>query len=119
MKGNPVENIWFDIGALQDKSPEKTGWPTQKPVALLERIISSSSKEGDIVFDCFAGCGTAMHAAHNLKRKWIGIDISPTAIRVNQERLEELGAKVNVVDENDLPVNLVEQKRRKSLKEAA
>jgi site-specific DNA-methyltransferase (adenine-specific) len=106
MKGTLVENIWDDIGMLQDKSPEKTGWPTQKPLALLERIISMSSKENELVFDCFAGCGTAMHAAHKLKRKWIGIDISPTAIKVNKKRFEEAKAKVTVIDEHDLPVDL-------------
>lgn len=113
MKGNPVENIWDDIGMLQDKSPEKTGWPTQKPLALLERIISMSSKENELVFDCFAGCGTAMHAAHKLRRKWIGIDISPTAIKVNKKRFEEANAKVNVIDEHDLPVDLSSDKTEK------
>ena len=103
-KGRPIDNIWTDINAVPES--ERTGWPTQKPVALLERIISASSNEGDIVFDCFAGCGTSMHAAHNLKRKWIGIDISPTAIKVNKKRLEEIGAKVSVVDENDMPIEL-------------
>lgn len=102
MKGRLVESIWDDIGMLQDKSEEKTKWPTQKPVALLERIIKSSSNESDIVFDCFAGCGTTMHAAHKLKRKWIGIDISRTAIQVNKKRLEELNAKVTIIDERDI-----------------
>ncbi|MBS1984817.1 MAG: site-specific DNA-methyltransferase [Bdellovibrionales bacterium] len=110
MKGNPVTNIWDDIGMVQKQSAEATGWPTQKPVALLERIIKTSSSEGQVVFDCFAGCGTAMHAAHSLKRKWIGVDISPTAIKVNKKRLEEIGAKVSVVDENDLPVELSSEK---------
>jgi site-specific DNA-methyltransferase (adenine-specific) len=117
-KGRALDNIWLDIKHLQGGSTEKTGWPTQKPVALLERIISASSDENDVVFDCFAGCGTAMHAAHKLKRKWIGIDISPTAIDVNRERLKKLGAKVNVIDEHDLPVNLSEKKRREKLSEA-
>lgn len=102
MKGNPVTNIWDDIGMVQKQSAEATGWPTQKPVALLERIIKTSSDEGQIVFDCFAGCGTSMHAAHRTKRKWIGIDISPTAIKVNKNRLEELEAKVTVIDEKEL-----------------
>jgi site-specific DNA-methyltransferase (adenine-specific) len=105
-KGKLLNNIWLDIPNVQNHSKENCGWPTQKPVALLERIIKTSSNEGDIVFDCFAGCGTSMHAAHNLKRKWIGIDISPTAIEVIFKRLEEIGAKVNVVDENELPVKL-------------
>lgn len=101
-KGLPITNLWTDIDCVQGHSKEKTGWPTQKPVTLLERIIQTSSHENDLIFDCFAGCGTTMHAAHNLKRKWIGIDISPTAIKVNQKRLGEIGAKVNVVDEDDL-----------------
>jgi site-specific DNA-methyltransferase (adenine-specific) len=98
MKGTPVDNVWDDISPLQAQSKEKLGYPTQKPVALLERIILASSNKGDVVLDSFAGCGTAMHAAHNLKRKWI----SPTAIRVNKKRLEELGANVEIVDEKEL-----------------
>lgn len=105
LPGMPVENIWDDIQPLTAGDKERTGWPTQKPVSLLERIIKTSSKDGDIVFDCFAGCGTTMHAAHRTKRKWIGIDISPTAIKVNKKRLEELEAKVNVVDEKDLEIS--------------
>lgn len=103
-KGIPITNLWSDIGCLQRGSKEKTKWPTQKPLALLERIILSSSNEGDVVFDCFAGCGTSMHAAQNLKRKWIGIDISPTAMKVNKDRLEDFGAKVKIIDEKELPV---------------
>lgn len=101
-KGSIVESIWNDIRCVQGGSNEYIGWPTQKPVALLERIIRASSSEGDVVFDCFAGCGTSMHAAHRLKRKWIGIDISPTAVKVNKKRLEELGAEVHVVDEDNM-----------------
>jgi len=119
VNGNPVENIWDDIKMLQDRSPEKTGWPTQKPLALLERILKTSSKEGDVIFDCFAGCGTAMHAAHNLKRKWIGIDVSPTAIKVNKERLEKVGANVHVKDENELPVKLDSKKKKSKNKKTA
>ncbi len=111
LKGKPISNVWDDISHLSHHSKEKTGWPTQKPVALLERIIKSSSNEGDIVFDCFAGCGTSMHAAHKLKRKWIGIDISPTAMRVNKKRLEELNAKVTIVDEREL--ELIESPKQK------
>ncbi len=111
MKGKLIENIWDDIGMLQDNSSEKMPWPTQKPTALLERIINMGSNEGDLVFDCFAGCGTTMHAAHRTKRKWIGIDISPTAIKVNKKRLEELDAKVNIVDEKELDLNKDNSKR--------
>lgn len=101
-RGQPVSNIWLDISCVQGSSDEYVGWPTQKPVALLERIISASSNEGDLVFDCFAGCGTTIHAAHRLKRKWVGIDISPTVMRVNKKRLEELDAKVTIIDEKEL-----------------
>lgn len=89
MKGMPIANIWDDIGMVQKQSAEATGWPTQKPVALLERIIKSGTNEGDLVFDCFAGCGTAMHVAHTLKRKWIGIDISGEAISLASKRMEK------------------------------
>jgi len=119
MKGNPITNIWDDIGMVQKQSAEATGWPTQKPVALLERIIRTSSKEGEIVFDCFAGCGTSMHASHNLKRKWIGIDISPTAVKVNKKRLEKVKAKVTVIDEHDLPVELGTSQGQRKLKKSA
>ncbi len=109
-KGVPLTNVWLDIGCLQGNSPEKTGWPTQKPVALLERIVTMCSNEGDIVFDCFAGCGTTIHAAHKLKRKWVGIDISPTAMKVNKKRLEQLDAKVNIVDEKEFEINKIAKK---------
>jgi site-specific DNA-methyltransferase (adenine-specific) len=118
MKGTLLENIWDDIGMLQHSSTEKTGWSTQKPQPLLERIIEMCSNEGDMVFDCFAGCGTSMHAAHKLKRKWIGIDISPTAIKVNKKRLEEVKAKVNVIDEHDL-VELGNKQSQNQLKKSA
>lgn len=101
-KGAIIESIWTDIRCVQGGSNEYVGWPTQKPVDLLERIISSSSNEGDMIFDCFAGCGTSMHAAHKLKRKWVAVDISPTAMKVNKKRMEELNAKVTIVDEADL-----------------
>jgi site-specific DNA-methyltransferase (adenine-specific) len=115
-KGKILESLWTDIRCVQGGSKEYVGWPTQKPLALLERILSASTKEGDIVLDCFAGCGTAMHASHNLKRKWIGIDVSPTAIKVNKERLGEIGAKVNVIDENDLPTRLSKRAKAKQKK---
>lgn len=101
-RGQPLSNIWLDIACIQGSSKEFVGWPTQKPIALLSRIISASSKEGDLILDCFAGCGTSMHAAHLLKRKWVGIDISPTAMKVNKKRLEELNASVTIVDEKSL-----------------
>jgi len=90
LKGKPVDSIWEDIpslGGLSKAAKETLGYPTQKPLALLERIIKASSNENDIVLDAFCGCGTALVAAENLKRQWIGIDISPTACRVMAKRL--------------------------------
>ena len=70
-------------------SEERLGYPTQKPLALLERIFKSSSNPNDIVLDAFCGCGTALVAAQNLGRQWIGIDISPTAYRVMAKRMRD------------------------------
>ena len=86
-KGVPVQSLWDDIGNLQASSSEWLGYPTQKPQALLERIIKSSSHEGDVVLDPFCGCGTAIHAAQNLNRQWIGIDICVNACKIIEERL--------------------------------
>jgi len=76
MPGIPLQNLWDDINPIHSKSAERLGYPTQKPVALLERIIKASSNEGGIVLDPFCGCGTTIVAAEKLKRKWIGIDIT-------------------------------------------
>jgi SAM-dependent methyltransferase len=82
--------VWEDIGPIQSSAEESLGYPTQKPLALLERILNISSNPGDIVLDAFCGCGTALVAAEKLGRKWIGIDISPTACRVMADRLKEV-----------------------------
>ncbi len=86
-KGPKVGNVWTDIGPLQGSDREKLGYPTQKPVALLERIIRASSNEGDLVLDPFCGCGTTIHAAEKLNRRWIGIDITHLAIGLIRRRL--------------------------------
>ena len=92
-KGQPIDNIWTDIPPVTSQSSEREGYPTQKPIALLERIISASSNPGDLVLDAFCGCGTTLAAAQKLGRRWIGIDISQTAIRVVEQRLQQkLGA---------------------------
>ena len=83
----PLSNWWSDIKILGGPTNrERLGYPTQKPVALLERIIAASSREGDIVLDPFCGCGTTVAAAHNLGRRWLGIDISPFAIKLIVKR---------------------------------
>ncbi|MEO7297485.1 MAG: DNA methyltransferase [Verrucomicrobiota bacterium] len=89
MQGVPLQTVWTDIRPLHNLSQERLGYPTQKPLALLDRIIKASSKENDIVLDAFCGCGTAIVSAQKLKRQWIGIDISPTACRVMAKRLRD------------------------------
>ena len=89
LKGMPVQNLWTDISEINSQAVERLGYPTQKPLALLERIISASSNEGDVVLDPFCGCGTAIHAAEKLKRQWIGIDITHLAISLIEKRLKD------------------------------
>lgn len=88
-KGVAIQSIWNDISALSASSTERLGYPTQKPEALLERIIKASSNEGDVVADFFCGCGTTIAAAQKLNRKWIGADISHLAVRLIKKRLVE------------------------------
>ncbi len=79
MKGTPVQDIWTDIGPLSAHAAERTGYPTQKPVALSERIIKASTNEGDVVLDCFAGCAYVPVAAERLNRRWLACDLNPRA----------------------------------------
>lgn len=93
LPGSPVPSWWTDIHSLgQTISKERIGYPTQKPLALLERIIRASSNEGDLVVDPFCGCGTAVDAAAGLGRKYLGVDISAIAVRVMEQRLTSRGA---------------------------
>lgn len=104
MKGNPVDTIWDDIKPVQAQAREKTGYPTQKPLALLERIIQASSKAGDIVLDPFCGCATACLAAEKNGREWVGIDISSKAFDLVQTRLRnEQGLFGQVIHRTDIP----------------
>ncbi len=83
-----VQDIWTDIRArLTPHAQERLGYPTQKPEALLERIIKASSNEGDVVLDPFCGCGTTVQVAQRLNRRWIGIDITHLAIGLIKKRL--------------------------------
>ena len=89
-QGKPLQNIWTDISRIPNTSAERMGYATQKPLALLERVIMASSEPGDLVFDPFCGCATTIEAAHRLGRRWIGIDIAIHAIkRVAKVRLQE------------------------------
>ncbi len=94
-RGAHMPDWWADINSLQTWSPERTGYPTQKPVRLLERIIAASSNAGDIVLDPFCGCGTTMVAAEKLKRSWIGIDVEPIALNILIQRFHKYKFKVD------------------------
>ena len=87
--GVPLQSLITDIPPINSQAQERLGYPTQKPLALLERIIAASSNEGDVVLDPFCGCGTAVHAAQKLGRKWIGIDITHLAISLIEKRLKD------------------------------
>ena len=89
MPGVPLQDLWGDIKPIGSRAAERLGYPTQKPVALLERIIQASSNEGDTVLDPFCGCGTTIAAAQKLDRRWIGIDITQLAISLIRYRLED------------------------------
>ena len=89
LQGIQLQDVWTDLVTIGATSPERLGYPTQKPLALLERIISASSNEGDVILDPFCGCGTAVDAAQKLKRKWIGIDITHLAISLIEKRLKD------------------------------
>src|SRR6185312_11474850 len=96
--GMPLQDMITDISPMHNLSDERLGYPTQKPVALLERIIAASSNEGDLVLDPFCGCGTTVHAAQKLKRRWIGIDITHLAIGLIEFRLQDaFGIRPNVI----------------------
>jgi DNA modification methylase len=88
-KGMPAQDVWTDIEALRSWHKERLGYPTQKPEALLERIIGASSNEGDLVLDPFCGCGTTIAVAERLNRRWIGIDITYLAISLMKTRLQD------------------------------
>lgn len=104
MKGGVMGNVWSDISPINSQAKERIGYPTQKPLALLDRIIEASSNPGDVVFDPFCGCATACVAAERLQRHWIGIDLSPLAARLVNSRLrDEMGLFFDVSHRSDIP----------------
>jgi site-specific DNA-methyltransferase (adenine-specific) len=86
--GKPLDDVW-DIPAIAPTSAERAGYPTQKPLALLRRIIQLASNEGDLVFDPFCGSGTTLVAAQQLGRKWVGMDVNPQAVEIARRRLAQ------------------------------
>ena len=89
MHGTPVTSVWTDIPPINSQAQERLGYPTQKPEALLARIIEASSNKGDVVLDPFCGCGTTIAAAQALGRRWIGIDVTNLAITLIRHRLKD------------------------------
>ena len=89
MPGQAVADLWADISPINPRAAERVGYPTQKPLALLERIIAASSNPGDLVLDPFCGCATALVAADHAERRWAGIDISPKAVELVNMRLQQ------------------------------
>ena len=88
-RGRPLQALWSDINAINSQARERIGYPTQKPLALLERIVQASSNEGDMVLDPFCGCATACVAAEKLGRRWAGIDLSAKAVELVNKRLRD------------------------------
>ena len=89
LEGETVDSLWDDISPINSQAQERLGYPTQKPLALLERILAASSNEGDVVLDPFCGCGTAVHAAQKMGRSWVGIDITHLAVSLIERRLKD------------------------------
>ena len=89
LQGMAIPDMWDDIDKINPAGNERLGYPTQKPLALLERIVQASSKEGDIILDPFCGCGTAIAAAQKLNRRWIGIDVTHLSIALMKYRLKD------------------------------
>lgn len=108
MKGqNKKESDVWDIPSINNMAIERIGYPTQKPEALLKRIIEASSNKDDIVLDPFCGCGTTIAVAQQLGRQWIGIDVSPTACRMMKDRLNKIGTSVELIN---MPATIEELK---------
>ena len=107
MEGAPAQEIWDDIAVIGAQAKERLGYPTQKPEALLERIIKASSKKGDWVLDPFCGCGTTVAAAEKLMRNWVGVDITTLAINLIKHRLRnEFGLETKQINVEGVPTDL-------------
>ena len=105
-KGEILDSLWTDIDPVNSQAIERLGYQTQKPQALLERIISASSNPGDVVLDPFCGCGTTIHAAQKLGRKWIGIDVTYLAINLIKRRLRDAFGEEIEFEEKGQPTDI-------------
>ena len=108
-----ISKDWWEIPAVGSATKERWHYPTQKPEQLLERIIEASSQKGNIVLDAFCGCGTSLAVAQRLERKWIGIDISPSAIALIKNRFANLGVAERDLDIIGMPKTLEDLKKFK------
>ncbi len=108
-KGVMIDNCWIDIKPINSQAKERLGYPTQKPEALLERIIKASSNEGDTILDAYCGCGTTVAVAQKLNRNWIGVDITYQSISLIIKRLEDTIGKDNL-DINEKPIDQLEKR---------
>ena len=111
MPGRLIGNVWTDISPINSQAQERLGYPTQKPITLLERIIGASSNPGNIVLDPFCGCGTTIHAAQKLGRQWIGIDITYLAINLIKRRLKDAFGEEIEFEEKGQPTDFESAKR--------
>ena len=103
-RGTPITDMILDVKPLSAQSAERIGYPTQKPLALLDRVIKASSNIGDVVLDPFCGCATACIAAQAKNREWVGVDISPKAAELVQQRMRnELGMFYQGAHRTDVP----------------
>ena len=116
-RGATMPDWWTDLNSLQTWSSERTGYPTQKPIKLLQRIINASSNQGDVILDPFCGCATTCVAAEVESRQWIGIDVSEMAFRLVQSRLEATLPAMDwkVIHREDIPTDRA-GKRSKDIK---
>ena len=110
-RGLPLGDVWTDIPPINSQAKERLGYPTQKPVALVERILGLSSNPGDVVLDPFCGCGTTIHAAQKLDRRWIGIDITYLAINLIKRRLKDAFGEEIEFEEKGQPTDFESAKR--------
>jgi DNA modification methylase len=110
-RGKPLDDVWVDIPPLNSQAAERLGYPTQKPLALIERIIAVSSNPGDVVLDPFCGCGTTIHAAQKLGRQWVGIDVTYLAINLIKRRLKDAFGEDIQFEERGQPTDLGSAKR--------
>ncbi len=112
MPGVPLQDVWSDIGPIAWQARERLGYSTQKPIAPPKRIIESSTNDGDPVLDPFCGCGTAVHAAEELGRRWVGVDISTFSVGLMRERILRNFDRLTADDVlvRGVPVNITKAK---------